>query len=92
MRKVTIDGRTHLILREAKPGRSPKSTHECVVYHGQLGARKDVGAIIQCDCGKRYRARIHLMDNDYCVWVRRILPWPPKVENWPRDLTDPTYD
>lgn len=83
MREVDLGGRPVLVLREAKP--LPPKGHTCPVYHGDYGARRgDNGAIIQCACGKRYRCR-KSWAFDYCyVWVRRILPWPPK-QAWPAD-------
>lgn len=84
MREVTIGHQPVLVLREAKP---PKPvSHRCAVDHGELGAKKNIGAIIQCTCGRRYKCRVNWLNDDYGTWVRRILPWPPK-QAWP--LSEP---
>lgn len=83
MREAELGGRTVLVLREPKVIPDVPAPHLCVVLPGERSVKSDVGAIIQCTCGKRYRCRISHLDEDYGVWVRRILPWPPKQKDWP---------
>lgn len=78
IRESKIGERPVLILREPKP--LPPEGHKCAVYHGCKADKVDREVILQCDCGKRYKCRASmLLENEY-VWVRRLLPWPPKQE------------
>lgn len=83
MREAQSGGRPFLVLREAKPVPPPPG-HTCVVKYDQDGAKADYGMVIQCDCGKRYKCRKRFASVfvEY-VWVRRLLPWPPRQKNWP---------
>lgn len=76
-----IKNKPVLVLRKPKP--VPKPGHQCVVKHGEGASLKDNYAIIQCVCGKRYRCRISYVWDSHWVWVRRLLPWPPKQQDFP---------
>lgn len=82
-REDRIHGQPVLVLSDPKP--IPPPAHECAVHYGCSASIKDNGAIIQCECGKRYkcRARRGLTIEEGYVWVRRILPWPPRQKGWP---------
>lgn len=91
MRESRINGRPVLVLRESRPlpPASPEP-HKCVVttwfqndWRYTKAVAEDNGAIIQCSCGRRYRCRkSRSIENEY-VWVRRLLPWPPRQKGWP---------
>lgn len=76
MKESRLGDRPVLVLREPKP--LPPERHKCVVWHGDDASKIDNGSIIQCDCGRRYRCRPSRMYQNTYVWVRRLLPWPPK--------------
>lgn len=84
MREVTFNKRPALLLREPKPV-EPPPVHTCVVQHGTSGVRKDWRMVVQCDCGKRYKCRQDFVMTNSYMWVRRLLPWPPRQKNWPKD-------
>lgn len=81
MREAQMGDHTVLVLREPKPVPNP---HRCPVSVGDSAPEADNGAIIQCECGKRYQCReSQSLAHDY-VWVRRLLPWPPR-QSWPKE-------
>lgn len=73
-------GETVLVLRNANP--APPARHSCAVKRGDSTIKENDGIIIQCECGKRYRCRQDLTLINRYIWVRRLLPWPPK-QSWP---------
>lgn len=65
------------VLRPPKP--KSETRHKCVGRVEDGWAHPDdFKSIIQCSCGKRYKCRESWHITDRYVWVRRILPWPPK--------------
>jgi hypothetical protein len=83
MREAHLGDRSVLVLREPTPTSPPVEKHGCAAHRGERANKVDVGAIIQCDCGRRYKCRQSYQFEDEGVWVRRWLPWPPKQKDWP---------
>lgn len=83
MRETTFYGQPILVLREAtEPHEDNK--HVCPVSAGEPTTRDEYHKMIfQCVCGKRYRCRRSVIDDDMYVWVRRWWPFPPRNKNWP---------
>lgn len=83
---MSVNGETVLVLREASP--VERQRHRCSVQSGDRSSAGLNWTIIQCKCGRRYKCRksyflVNGNDDPIYVWVRRILPRPPK-QNWPR--------